>query len=390
MHLEEPPDAFALLLGRIEHRHPRSQRARIDPQEGHRSQKRVGHDLERERGEWRVVTGPSLFFLFLVAVDDSDHRRQIGRRGQEIDHRIEHRLHALVLEGGAQHHRNDFDLQRGGANRFADEIGRDLSALPLEVELHDLLVMVGQLLDHFVAITGGGFAQIGRNLFDAKLGAETILVPNQRLVLDQIDDTAKFFFGADRDLNRNRIRFQLLADFFDNAREIGADAIHLVDERDARHPILVGLTPYRLGLRLDPADCAEHRDRAVEHAQRAFHFDGEIDVARGIDDVDAMVAPEAGGRGRRDGNSAFLFLDHPVHGRGTLMHFTDFVVNPGVVEDPLSGSRFTGIDMGHDADVAHPFYLRLASHYKFYLLVTSGNARMPGWRLPYDACPRAF
>ena len=40
----------------------------------------------------------------------------------------------------------------------------------------------------------------------------------------------------------------------------------------------------RLGLHA--GDRAEHEDRAVEHAQRALHLDGEVDVARGVDDVD--------------------------------------------------------------------------------------------------------
>jgi len=34
------------------------------------------------------------------------------------------------------------------------------------------------------------------------------------------------------------------------------------------------------------------------------------------------------------------------------MNFTDLVVLTGVVEDPLGRSRFPGIDVSHDADVA--------------------------------------
>jgi hypothetical protein len=70
--------------------------------------------------------------------------------------------------------------------------------------------------------------------------------------------------------------------------EVGAGAVHLVDEADARHAVLVGLAPHGLGLRLDAGDPVEHRDRAVEHAQRALHLDGEVDVAGGVDDVDLV------------------------------------------------------------------------------------------------------
>ena len=71
--------------------------------------------------------------------------------------------------------------------------------------------------------------------------------------------------------------------------EVGAGAVELVDEAHPRDAVLVGLAPDGLGLRLDAGDAVEHGDRAVEHAQRALDFDGEVDVAGGVDDVDAVL-----------------------------------------------------------------------------------------------------
>ena len=82
-----------------------------------------------------------------------------------------------------------------------------------------------------------------------------------------------------------------VADHVDAAVEVRADPVHLVDEADARDAVLVGLTPDGLGLGLDAGDGVEHGDRAVEHAQRALHLDGEVDVAGGVDDVDACGRP---------------------------------------------------------------------------------------------------
>src|SRR6185437_15716027 len=76
------------------------------------------------------------------------------------------------------------------------------------------------------------------------------------------------------------------------------------------------------------------------------------DVAGRVDDVDAMVAPEAGRRGGGDGDAALLLLLHPVHGGGALMDFADLVGPAGVIKDALGRRRLAGIDMGHDADVA--------------------------------------
>jgi hypothetical protein len=115
-------------------------------------------------------------------------------------------------------------------------------------------------------------------------------------------------------------------------------------------------------LRLDARDRVEHGDRAVEHAQRALDFSGEVDVTRRVDDVDPAVAPEAGRGGRRDGNAALLFLLHPVHDSGALVDLADLVRNPGVEEDPLGGGRLAGIDVGHDADVARSIERCLARH----------------------------
>src|SRR5947207_1231565 len=77
-----------------------------------------------------------------------------------------------------------------------------------------------------------------------------------------------------------------VADHVDGAVEVGADAVHLVDEADAGHAVLVGLTPHRLRLRLHTGHRVEHGDRAVEHPQRPLDFDGEVDVAGRVDDVD--------------------------------------------------------------------------------------------------------
>jgi hypothetical protein len=91
------------------------------------------------------------------------------------------------------------------------------------------------------------------------------------------------------------IGFELRDDLVEGAFEVRADAIHLVDEADARHAVLVGLTPDGFRLRLDAGDRVEHRDRAVEHAQRPFDFCREVDVAWRVDDVDPVIAPETGG-----------------------------------------------------------------------------------------------
>ena len=165
----------------------------------------------------------------------------------------------------------------------------------------------------------------------------------------------KCIFRADRNLNGDGVCLELGDDLIEGPLEVRTDAVHLVDETDARHAVLVGLAPHGLGLRLDAGDRVEHRDGAVEHAQRALDLGGEVDVARRVDDVDAVIAPEAGRRGRRDGDAALLFLLHPVHDGGAFVDFADLVRDPGVEQDPFCRRRLAGIDVGHDADIPRPF-----------------------------------
>ena len=148
----------------------------------------------------------------------------------------------------------------------------------------------------------------------------------------------------------------------DAVLERGARAVHLVDVRDARYAVLVGLAPDGLGLRLDAGDGVETGDGAVEDAQRALDLDGEVDVARRVDDVDAVVVPLARRRSGRDRDAALLLLLHPVHRRGALVDLTDLVGATGVVEDPLGRRRLTGVDVRHDADVAGLIEGELAWH----------------------------
>ena len=149
-----------------------------------------------------------------------------------------------------------------------------------------------------------------------------------------------------------RDRAQAADHHVDAAVVLGADPVHLVDERDARHVVAVSLAPDGLALRLDAGDGVEHGDGTVEHAQAALHLDGEVDVARGVDDVDAMVTPEAGGGGGGDGDSPLLLLLHPVHRGGALVDLADLVVDAGIEKDALGRGGFARVDMRHDPDVS--------------------------------------
>ena len=211
-----------------------------------------------------------------------------------------------------------------------------------------------QDVDELLAVLVGLGLEVLGDLADLPLGAEVLVEPDERLHGDEVDDALVVALGADRQLDDGGVGAEAVLDGVERGEEVGAQAVHLVDEAHPRDAVLVGLLPDRLGLGLDAGDAVEHGDGAVEDAQRPLDLDREVDVAGRVDDVDLVVVPEAGRGGRRDGDAALLLLDHPVHGGGALVDLTDLVGAAGVVEDALGRGGLARVDVGHDADVAGP------------------------------------
>lgn len=183
-------------------------------------------------------------------------------------------------------------------------------------------------------------------------------VPNDGLHLQQVDNAGEAVFSADRHHDRHRIAAQAGLHLLHGAEEVGALTVHLVHERDARNLVLVSLTPYGFRLRLHAAHGAVHHHGAVQNTHGTLYLDGKVHVSRGVDDVEAMLRelhghtfPEGSGRSGGDRDATLLFLLHPVHGGGAIMHFTDFVVYTGVKQNTLGSSGLTGVDVSGDTDV---------------------------------------
>jgi len=77
-------------------------------------------------------------------------------------------------------------------------------------------------------------------------------------------------------------------------------------------------------------------------------------MAGRINDVDVIIPPFTVRRSRSDRDAPLLFLLHPVHDRRAFMHFAQLVGAAGVIKDALGRSGLAGINVRHDADIAHP------------------------------------
>lgn len=61
------------------------------------------------------------------------------------------------------------------------------------------------------------------------------------------------------------------------------------------------------------------------------YLQGEVHMTRGVNDVDQVLVPGAGGSSRSDGDASLLLLSHPVHSGSALMHLPDLVCLASVV-----------------------------------------------------------
>ncbi len=163
------------------------------------------------------------------------------------------------------------------------------------------------------------------------------------------------YFAMTINSNANQLGAEPVRDLFDDAVEVGADAVQLVDEDYSWHSVLISLVPDGLGLRFDSAYSTEDHNCAVQNPQAPLDLGGEIDVSWGVDDVDLVALPLTGDRGGGDGDAALTFLGHPIGDRGAFVHFTDLVRDAGVVQDALAHCGLAAIDVRHDANVANSF-----------------------------------
>ena len=144
MHLQQAADALARWLAGVVHVAAGFQNAGVDADVGDMADERVGHDFEGQRCKRLIVGSAPQNHFFGVGIR-TFHRRNIDRRRQKINHRVEQRLNAFVLERRARQHRNDFQRQRRLADRLAHLFERERSFGQIFVE--HFVVVLGDVFD---------------------------------------------------------------------------------------------------------------------------------------------------------------------------------------------------------------------------------------------------
>ena len=223
-----------------------------------------------------------------------------------------------------------------GTNRSIRFTDKDIRFLETEVKEVDQVSP---------RIYQNGFANFGDK-------SGSIFVQGVRPVFKDINNTLEIRLCPNREIQNQWIRTQTFTNHINTAEEISTNTIHLIDKANTRNIIAVGLTPNGFSLWLHTGHRFENRNRAVQNTQRTFHFHCKVHVPRGINQIDTMVAPETCRCRRSNCNTTFLFLFHPIHCRGAVMHFANFICFSGIEQNTFRSCGFTGIDVCHNADIS--------------------------------------
>ncbi len=213
--------------------------------------------------------------------------------------------------------------------------------------LEDLLIVIGEFFEQGRTGCPGLLGEPVRHGLDVLL----IAFVQDRLHRHEVHYAEVLLPFINGDLKRDRVGVEDLVHHGHALGRVRAGPVHLVDKGDPGHLIAIGLIPDRLALGLYPGNGAEEGHHSVEHAQGTLHLESEIDVPRGVDDVDPVVPPRTRDGGRGDGYSPLLLLSHEVHGGLAIVDFAHAVGGPGVEEHALGHRSLARVDVGGDSDV---------------------------------------
>ncbi|MBA7701511.1 hypothetical protein ES703_110251 [subsurface metagenome] len=181
-----------------------------------------------------------------------------------------------------------------------------------------------------------------------------LVVIDQPHPIDQIHDADKGRFLAHRHLYGHRRSLQARSYHGYAAPEVSSWSIHLVDETDAWNTKAIRLAPDRFRLGLYSADRIKNNHATVQHTQTALDLSSKVYMTRSIDDVNAMISPEAGNRSRCYGNAPLPLLLHPVGDGSSIIHTAQPIGLAGVEQEPFGRRCFSRIDVSDYSYVASP------------------------------------
>ena len=358
VHLYDTSHTLLVVLGSVQDSSTCIYSTGIYTEEAQLTNKRVSCDLECQCCKRLFVRRMTEYFLAGFRICTLD-RRYIQRRRHVIYNSIQQLLYTLVPIRSTAGNRNHCICDGGLPDAGLDLI--DGNFFIVKEFFHQSVILLCNVFHQALVIFFSLFLHVIRDFFHADIFSQIIIVYIS-LHFYQVNDALELVLSADRQLNRNSITLQSLVHHINDTVEIRAHDIHLVDINHTRNLILISLSPYGFCLRLNAALCAQNGNRTIQYTQRTLNFYCEVNVSRCINDVDSVACPVCSSSSGSNCDTALLLLCHPVHCSGTLVGFTNLMVDTGVEQNTLSCRSLTSIDVRHDTNVSGFFQGTISSH----------------------------
>ena len=249
-----------------------------------------------------------------------------------------------------------------------------LAYILFEDRFHEFIGEHRNGIEHRFSGRLGGIPHILRDLLLHDILA-VIPLEKEGLHPNQIHHAREIRLEPDRQLHHDGVVTELLPQLLGDLGGIRPGTVEFVDECDPGNPITLHLAIDRHRLRLHSRYAAEDEYGAVENAKRPLDLDREIDVTRGIDDVDVIIAPGTMGRRRGDRDPALTLQFHRIHRGSDLILAANFMnrVDPaGIEKHALGQGRLARIDMCADANISEVLDIAVHIPPQFLRRVASG------------------
>ena len=292
-------------------------------------------DLEHERGE-----------MWVERVDHADVCGACSRRRRHLKELFQERLDAEVSQSGAEEYRRKPALVHGLEIELVARAGKQLHI----VDERLILILGQQTLENGV---------INGHALRLDLVAEVRTLEGDDLVIHAVVHALEALARADRPVYGIGADAELVFDVLEQLIRVARLAVHLVDEGEDRHAAHRADLEQLARLRLDALGCVDDHDGGVRRHQRAVGILGEVLMARGIQNVDALALVAELKDGGCDRNTALLLDLHPVGNRmAAVLLALDHagLLNRSAVQQEFLGyGRFTGVRMRNDRKCAPIF-----------------------------------
>ena len=218
---------------------------------------------------------------------DVERGAALGRRRHALDEQVEQRVRAEVLRRDRAPDREDLAARDAELERGGDVVLVEL--LALEVALHQRLVDLDDLVEQLLAVL---LRELGHRVGDRD--GVALLLPvraHVRAHVEDVDDALELVLRADRDVDGDALRGELLLDLPERAEEVGSLAVEHVDDEHAREPELLRELLDARGPDLEAHDAGDDDERALDDAERAARLALEGRIAGTVDEVDLPPLP---------------------------------------------------------------------------------------------------